>query len=253
MKIKGLITVFLVLFCLVTSSQTRMSINLFRITGTQSNLTTGCAAFYDPMWSDTVDLDDARLISNPFSETIGILRNRIMLAGEKRTTFDTIPLRIWSLRNSNYNIEIIPQNIQNAFFEVIDSAKLYPITDTFRYRFNNSIVCATDTNKNYRIIFIRGVLSLNENQTVVRQASHEHLIKIYPNPFVDHINIDMKNLALGKYNVYFYGEKSKSVLQINHKKDGVEFINVSRLLPGIYHLVIENDRRDKYISQIIKF
>lgn len=251
MKIRSLIVAFLLLFCLNANSQnlTAISINLYTYHNGVRDLETGCASFYDPIWSDSVNLDDARVLSNPL-ENIAILRNRVLLAGEKRVTFDTIPLRLWGLRNNFYELQIFTRNISNAYLEVIDSNKLYPIVDTFVYRIYTHSVTTCDTVKNYRIIYL-SVLSIHPDP--IREIiKKERVLKVYPNPANDIVNIEMKEMPIGKYNITFYGFNFQKSLQINHLHNGSESINIKSLLPGLYHLVIEDDMRNKFTSSILK-
>jgi hypothetical protein len=241
------------------SQVTATSINLFTYPMPGSDiraLQDGVAVFFNTQ-SDTVDLFDIKKITNPL-ENIAILRNNVLLAGEQRTTFDTIPLTLWNLTTRDYELEIFLRNINEAYLEdVIAGTKNYfTSADTLRYKFtNNTLLSPKDSSVRFRLIFGKPPVRDNDDDKGCdrRHSKHDNRrknIKLYPNPVKgDYVNIDMKDLPAGRYKISIVAPHYRSSFIVQHTENSLERINTSKLPKGRYYVVIQ-DGRWKDVKQI---
>jgi hypothetical protein len=91
----------------------RSLLNLVNSDGT-TTLLDGALTLYSPSYSDSVNAQDARKLSNP-GENLGMQRGSTILAIERRQVIpgaDSIFFRIWNLReNCNYQLQLITTNL----------------------------------------------------------------------------------------------------------------------------------------------
>lgn len=233
-------TLLLVIFTTTSYSQlTAVSINLYTYHNGTRDLETGIAAFYSSqLWSDSVDLNDAPVLTNPFSETMAIKRNGYLLASEKRSTFDTIPLKMWGMHSGIYELQFKLVNMpHNMFLQHIPTGTLYPIVDSFIFSFNSTCT----GNEDYRIIFMN-VLAIDTTPPVyyVREAIKE--IKAYPNPTTNQVSIKLPD---GKYTVRLCN-------QIKRNAEKVATFQMDGFIAGIYYATVEDNIGRITVIKIIK-
>lgn len=133
------ILIALMLLPVVAAGQVKaVSVNLY---DNQENLMDGIAVFFNGQ-SDTVDLFDIKKINNP-SVNIGIIAGNDTLAGEQRTSYASVQLRLWNLiAGSSYRLQIITKGVTNAF--LADSSHYNAVGDSLSYKFS---VSKTATNR----------------------------------------------------------------------------------------------------------
>lgn len=234
---------------------TAVSINLFTYPDPKSDtraLQDGVAVFFTTQ-SDTVDLFDLKKISNPL-ENIAILRNNVLLAGEQRTTFDTIPLTLWNLTTRGYELEIFLRNITEAYLEDVRAKTLQYFTsaDTLRYKFaNDTELSPKDSSIRFRLIFGKPPSSVKNDCAVKQPVRHHRDIKLYPNPVRgNYINLDMNDLPAGRYRVNIVAPHYRSSYRLIHQEGNMERINTGNLSPGRYYVIIQDEKGWKDVKQI---
>jgi hypothetical protein len=255
---KPLLTALALFLFMYASSQqlTAVSVNLFTYT-TERQLRDGVAVFFSDK-SDTIDLFDIKKLANPL-ENLAILRNNILLAGEQRTTYDTIPLTVWNLQPQQYELEIFLRNITDAYLEdTRNGTKHYfTSTDTLRYTFaNTSTDSPLDSTIRFRLMFGKPP-AVPVTDTVVcfqhQPQRHTPKINIYPNPVCNgYAHLDMEQLPEGRYQVTFVSANRDMIPYgtITHRKGFTNRINTMPLKKGIYYIVIQNGKGFKTARQL---
>lgn len=127
---KKLLTCLLLLPTLLFSQAKMVSVNLYQ----GNNLMDGCLIVLNGQ-SDKVDLFDQRKITNP-AANIAIINGKDTLASEQRTSYATIPLYLWNLKDSSYRLQIFTKNMNNVFLQ--DGGKYTLVTDTLKYYFTGN-------------------------------------------------------------------------------------------------------------------
>ena len=197
-------------------------------------------------YSDSIDLDDAKTIENPYSPNISIIRNKKFLSIEKRMSFDTIPLTTWNLSCGIYRFNIT-KNTPTAVFRVVDSNKLYPMSDTFVYQFTQTSTSIRDSIVHYQIIYLN-VLSLSDDIMSYHQSIKDIDFSIYPNPTSGLVNLKMSRP--GKYTATFYNinfHKTFSFIYINN----VIQLSTESLHNGFYHVIVDDGMGNKVYKSLI--
>lgn len=258
MKKPLLFIIFSFILFKANSQVTAASINLFTypVPGSDTRaLQDGVAVFFNSQ-SDTVDLYDIKKITNPL-ENIAILRNNVLLAGEQRTTFDTIPLTLWNLTTRDYELEIFLRNITEAYLEDVQAGtkQYFTSVDTLRYKFtNNTELSPKDSSVRFRLIFGKPSVVNDGKDCDNRHPGQEHRhknINLYPNPVRgNYVNVDMKDLPSGRYRVNIVAPHYRASYRLNHQEGNTERINIGNLLPGRYYVVIQDEKGWKDVKQI---
>jgi hypothetical protein len=179
-------------------------------------------------------LDDAIKLTNP-NENIYILRNGIKLAGEKRTSRDTIPLYLENMNNTPLHaLDIKTFNEDGWILEDTRLNRFVNINDSLHNLF---LTWYDDQPCRFRLIYIGSTLAIN-NTTVAPIRNEVKEVTIYPNP--SNGNITIKAPA-GKYTVTFYG--NNMIKTFNHLGE------IKTGLPkGNYYVSI----LDEYGKRIVK-
>lgn len=223
-----------------------LSVNLVDVNTDQSeNLMDGVGVFFNPMWSDNVNLDDAQKLTNP-GENIGILRNGYILAIEKRITFDTIPLILWNMNNLPHRIKITSSGTVAAYLE---DTLLHTITPMV----NGSLqYCFTgiDTIYRFRIIFLK-VLAIQQNEAYSPNIEKTKFnFSVYPNPSTSgYFNLNFKNLPVGRYSVRIYNYFLSKCFLVNNIYQAAQQIN-TYLPPGNYYMLLSDNESINITKQI---
>ncbi|MBL0358260.1 MAG: hypothetical protein IPP72_15940 [Chitinophagaceae bacterium] len=245
-----------------TSQQlTAVSVNLFAYLpdfNNERSLRDGVAVIFNGQ-SDDVDLADAKKMANP-AENIAILRNRILLAGEQRTSFDTIPITLWNLQQRNYELEIFTRNINTIFLEEVNTHRILTIaaSDTLRYSFSNQTAnTPLDSSTRFWLIFDTTHVITPPHPCGHHPHHHGHHrnehknIRLYPNPVIgSYINLDMKHLCAGRYKVTILGLNHASAYMFTHTINCTERINTSHLPKGKYYFILEDEEGWRTTKQI---
>lgn len=223
-----------------------LSVNLVDINSDQTeNLMDGVGILFNPMWSDNVDLDDAQKLTNP-SENIGILRNGHILAIEKRTTFDTIPLILWNMNSQPHRIKIISSGTVAAYLEDTLMHTITPmINGSLQYCFTG-----IDTVYRFRIIFLK-VLEIQQNAALLFSSEKiDFKFPVYPNPSTNgYFNLNFKNLPVGRYSVRIYNGVFSKCFLVNNSYQSTQLVNTC-LPPGNYYLLLTNNEGLNITKQI---
>ncbi len=226
----SLLTIVCVLFLSSTiNSQTIRAISVNLIDYQQGVPATmdGVAVLFGN-YSDSVDLDDALKIMNP-NENIYILRHGTALAGEKRTSRDTIPLYLESMNLSyTHAFDIKTINEDGWILQDTRLNRIYPINDSLHTLF---ISWYDDNPCRFRLIYIGNPLLLNNNITAAPTLNEIKEVTIYPNPSKGDITIKAPQ---GKYTVSFRG--NNMVKSFNH----IGIIK-TELPNGMYHVVVADE------------
>ncbi len=110
----SLLSLFIVLSSFFQADcQVRARANLLIIDNNGSTLMDGNMTNYDAQYSNLVDNYDIYKMSN-FGENLGILRSTANLVIERRKTItsnDTTYFRMWNLRQFNYSLQVIIENM----------------------------------------------------------------------------------------------------------------------------------------------
>jgi|GEM_PF-6078905 len=236
---------------------TAVSINLFGYLPENNNersLRDGVVVLFNGQ-SDSVDLSDAKKLTNPL-ENIAILRSKTLLAAEQRTSFDTIPLTMWNLRNHDYELEIFLRNISVAFLEDVKThtKKNIAAADTLRYRFTSTIDgTPQDSTISFWLIVGKSAPAQGCGHHPHRHGQrNEHgKIKLFPNPATGgYINLAIDNLSAGNCKVTVLGGTSSFTYNFIHGNNCNERINTSQLPKGKYYFIIEEEAGWKETKQI---
>jgi hypothetical protein len=227
---------FLALLPLVATAQlTAISVNLYKDT----ILMDGVAVFYNGQ-SDAVDNIDIPKLTNP-GLNIAITTGSDTLAGEFRTSYQNVNLRIWNLTPGvEYRLQIVTRNISTAF--LIDSFTYKYVGDSLNYQFEPQ---KNATNR-FKIAFCP-VLSIGNE--IVPVLSGKQGLRLFPNPATSYINLEMIKMPAGKYTISIPG--SKFATQFVHTKDCIHRMDLSALRPGTYFLLIQNEQGYKNMKQIL--
>lgn len=241
---------------------TATSINLFTYPDPNNSdvraLQDGVAVFFNGQ-SDTVNLFDLKKITNPL-ENIAILRNNVLLAGEQRTSMDTIPLTVWNLQPRRYEIEIFLRNITEAYLEDVqaNTKRYFTSADTLHYFFtNNAANTPKDSSVRFRLIFgkipVKGDDSDRDcNNLRNHHKKYDRRFRLYPNPVTgNYVNIDMKDFPSGRYRVSIMtAYRHVASYTIMHKENCIEQISTANLTRGKYYVVLQNENGRKEVRQI---
>ncbi len=243
----------------LSAQLTGISVNLFTYSGNERSLEDGVGVLFNGQ-SDSVDLSDARKVTNPL-ENIAILRNNILLGIEQRTSFDTISFTTWNLKQQDYELEIFTVNISEVYLEDVltNTKQLIGTGDTLRYRFSNTIDNSPkDSSVRYRLVFTATPPPLppphNHCSGFYPPRHHGHgdrKIKLYPNPVIgNYVNIAMKDLPNGRYRVTLLGTLHSATYDVNHNDNSNYRINVTSFPKGKYFVIIEDTDGWKEARQI---
>lgn len=236
---------------------TGISVNLFTyLNNNERALEDGVGVLFNGQ-SDSVDLSDARKVTNPL-ENIAILRNNVLLGIEQRTSFDTIPVTTWNLKQRDYELEIITRNISDVYLEdiVANTKQHIGAFDTLRYRFTNLVDNSPkDSSVRYRLVFTSTPPPVGNGCGGHHPPRHhrhdDKKIKLCPNPVVgSYINIEMKDVLPGKCRVTFIGAFYSRVYQFNNAANSNQRINTSSYPKGKYFVIIEDAEGWKEARQI---
>ncbi|MFT3680158.1 MAG: hypothetical protein QM791_07780 [Ferruginibacter sp.] len=262
MKKPLLLCIVSFLFLKASSQQlTAVSVNLFTYLEENNNeraLEDGIAVFFSG-YSDTVDLFDLRKLTNPL-ENIAIVREGILLAGEHRTNYDTIPLTLWNLQQRDYELEIILRNIPYAALEDVatNTKQYFTLTDTLRYKFTNTIAGSPkDSAVRFRLLFEQQpteppVTKDCKRDDDRRPPRRNDNIRVYPNPVRgDYVNLLLDDDAPeGRYTVTFTNPYFVSSQSFYHNKDNADRIDVSKLRRGKYYITVQDESGWRETRQI---
>jgi hypothetical protein len=138
--------------------------NLYAIVGTTDRLADGNMVIFDNQYSNGVDGFDVRKFSN-FGENLGLRRNGVLLALEKRALpagYDTLFFDISNLNTINYRLEIVGRNLyvpgrvgvlQDLF---LNRETLLSLDDTTRYQFAITSNPASSARNRFRVVLLQG-------------------------------------------------------------------------------------------------
>ncbi len=90
----------------------------------------------------------------------------------------------------------------------------------------------------------------NYNDQVISVLDKE--IRVYPNPFIDFINLDLGNYVDDYFSVIIYDTNGRKIKNYNVKGGQVEQLNCSELSTGIYILKVFNEKIQKEFKLIKK-
>ncbi|MES2847562.1 MAG: hypothetical protein V4685_00790 [Bacteroidota bacterium] len=257
MKKPLLVFISFFIFSALSAQVTGISVNLFTyLDNNERALEDGVGILFNGQ-SDSVDLSDARKLTNPL-ENIAILRNNILLGIEQRTTFDTIPLTTWNLKQRDYELEIFTMNISVVYFEdiIANTRQQIATGDTLRYRFTNTTDNSPkDSSVRYRLVFATAPPPPNNNcgghHPPRHRRNEERRIKLYPNPVPgNYINIEMKDLSAGRCRITFLGALHTASYDFMHGNNSNERIDVTSFPKGKYYVMIEDEEGWKETRQI---
>lgn len=220
-------------------------------------LVDGTAAMYGFRFSNLVDEYDAGKLPN-FNENISMLRNGHELAIEARhipLKTDTLFIRMWSMENQAYNLQVVPKNIPlllPAKGWLIDN---YLHTQTPLNLYNKTLYSFTpnsDTGSymnRFMIVFNReirqapGTISINTNISG---------IKLYPNPVTgNRISLQFTNMPKDSYNIKVSNVEGRPYANINIEHSGGNneyYLPVNSVYSkGVYSVTIESKVSKKII------
>ena len=257
---KPLLFIIPLFICTTLSAQiTGISVNLFTYIGNNERaLEDGVGILFNGQ-SDSVDLSDARKLTNPL-ENIAILRNNVLLGIEQRTSFDTIPLTTWNLKQQDYELEIFTNNIRVVYLEdIVANTKQQIITgDTLRYRFTNTTDGSPkDSSIRYRLVFTATPPPPNNNcggnnhPPKRHRREDERRVKVYPNPVIgNYITVDVRSIAAGRCKITLFGALRSASYEFIHDDDLKERIDVSTFPKGKYYLIIDDEEGWRETTQV---
>ena len=175
----------------------------------------GVAVGYGNQYSNDSDAFDAKKLFS-FNENISLVRNGQNFSIEARPVpgfADTLFLNLFYLKQQQYNLRILPQNLLNDFplqgwlvDKYIDSTIDIDMSDTSKYNFSAN----SDTNsyKNrFMIVFKRlrqtTPYVVSVNNAIVKNIKKERSIDIYPNPASKRnpVSIKLNNFENGEYEI----------------------------------------------------
>ena len=90
----------------------------------------------------------------------------------------------------------------------------------------------------------------NDNNQVFSVLDKE--IRVYPNPFIDFINLDLGNYVEDYFSVIIYDTNGRKIKNYNVKGGQLEQLNCSELSAGIYILKVFNEKIQKEFKLIKK-
>jgi hypothetical protein len=217
---------------------TAISVNLYK----GNDLMDGVAVYYNGQ-SDSVDNLDIQKLTNP-SANIAIINGIDTLAGEQRTSMATVDLRLWNLTlGADYRLEIVTRNINTAF--LLDSSNYRYAGSFVSYPF---IVTKTATNR-FKIAFCP-VLSIQPE--IIHPRSDKAEFSVFPNPVSSStMHLQMKNMKPGLYTINIIGSSVFTPIKFKHIGNGGQDINISRLTPGFYVALLQDQYGNRISRKII--
>ncbi|MBL0358506.1 MAG: T9SS type A sorting domain-containing protein [Chitinophagaceae bacterium] len=243
------ITLLLICNCLSAESQLQgISVNLYDKSPTGERiLMDGTGILFNTMWSDSIDLDDAKKITNPL-ENIAVLRNNTILAIEKRATHDTIPITLWRMNHTIHEFEIVTRSVNNLFLEDMELHIMIPVVnDTLRYSFASGVA---DTINRFRLLF-HHTLFINTPVTTSATNNQQIKLELFPNPATgDYVNLLMQAADAGKYHISIFGYHQQFTYQFTHLNNVAERIPTN-LPPGNYFVLIDNKKGKRIVKQLM--
>ncbi|MCK4663635.1 MAG: immunoglobulin domain-containing protein, partial [Bacteroidales bacterium] len=170
------------------------------------------------------------------------------------------PLPIVNIGNDTtiYNNETITLDAGSEFIEylwndgsnmqtlIVDGSQLDTVSYSYSVTVNDSLYCSNSdtiviTIKNYV-----GILSINASSSI---------IKVYPNPATDLINLSIANVGMDKIVVNIISSKGH-ILYLkefsNIKEELIEEIDLSNYTSGIYFIKVYNDKFSKTERLVIE-
>ena len=135
--------------------------NLYAITGGNKELADGNVVFFDDVYSNTIDGEDSRKMSN-FGENLSIMKNTTELVIERRAvpvTNDTITFAMYQLKKISYQLQILADQLHHrnmlAFLEdsYLNTSSAINLDDTTNYTFTVDANAGSFAENRFRIVF----------------------------------------------------------------------------------------------------
>lgn len=146
----------------ILSGTQQLLYNLYAINSGSTDMVDGGIVFFDPAYSNAVDVNDVRKSGN-FNENFGMLRNGTELVVEKRNpvlTSDSVFFRMYQLKQITYRIDMqhtgfVPGTImallQDRFSNTFTPLDITGLT-SYTFTVNNSIPASVATDR-FRILY----------------------------------------------------------------------------------------------------
>jgi hypothetical protein len=158
---------------------------------------------------------------------------------------DTVTLDVTSSTDGNFKLsfydfdQLVQSNHLNIYLIDNYTGTMQLMNETKEYPFNvNTANPATQGIKRFAVVF-------NKNNPIAVNAAG---IKVYPNPVLDQLTIDLP--LAGSYSIQLIDMAGKLVLQKDVQ--GTSKINTSKLASGTYLLEIINSKGEKQVQKIVK-
>jgi hypothetical protein len=160
---------------------------------------------------------------------------------------DTVALNIVSSTDGNFKLsfydfeELLQTNLVNIYLIDRFTGNTQLMNDTKEYSFAvNMAIPATQGMNRFAVVF-------NKPQPL---AINPAAIKVYPNPVVDQLTIELPVATMGIYNIRLLDMTGKLIQQKDAQ--GSTLINTAKLASGTYMLEIINSKGEKQVQKIVK-
>lgn len=266
----------------------QLKTNMYVNTGSGKVLLDGTLVQFDAAYSNTLDVHDALKMSNS-SENLGIRVENTTLVVERRPSLrqaDTVHFNLSQLRIRQYEFELIPRRLMQEGMEAWLEDKYLGIRtavslqDTTRVSFSVVNEPASYATDRFRLVFkrkrkaadVKPLFTASElwrNQSGQQSEGRDGEKKIsistdenkpgfsvFPNPVTGkRLRLQCVDLAEGIYSVMLIGENgyvlSLPALSIAQGNSLKEIKLPDNILPGVYQLVINNNKNIKLYNKLI--
>lgn len=133
----------------------------------------------------------------------------------------------------------VERSVDGENFEMVGFSFPVGSQDETKYDFTDY---APATGINYyrlKSIDIDGSVSYSDVQSVVITNEENQSFEVYPNPASDHVNVIINAVNKAETMILLYNQSGQKIVEAQIDKD--LRLDVSKLTPGLYHLVLQNN------------